>query len=164
MITKTAILCAGASIALTLGACGQSGGPGGRLALTGSSFCAPFKTGTSATTDPAAAVDDCTHRWAYALASDGDSADVVAQAVMNACSAPLSSWSQQISGGQGQGGAPADQMGGEGAGGGGQTANPALAQKMGMAEGRALYYVVQARSAGCSPPPSNSLPGGGLGG
>ena len=48
------------------------------------------------TSDPAAAFDDCTHRWGYVLAPSRDPADVVAQAAVEAWQSILASWSQQI--------------------------------------------------------------------
>ena len=35
--------------------------------------------------------------------------------------------------------------------------NAALAQHMQIAEADSLFYVVQARAAGCAPPPANTL-------
>lgn len=148
--------------AAVLGGCERNGGGGAHMALTGDSYCAPFRNTAgaaggaiaSASTDPAGAVDDCVHREAYALASDPEAADTVAQAVMNACSGVLTSWSQQLAN-QTQAVQPSPDQSPDQTG---AAANPALAQKMGMAEGRALFYVVQARAAGCKPPPANTLP------
>jgi hypothetical protein len=152
--------------AAALGACHRQGAPAdsASLTLTGSKYCTPFPTASAAAnatgglgsavaaTDPAATFDDCIHRWGYALAPSRDPADVVAQASVEACSTILANWSQQI--GQQQG-----EPSGDGSRGGReapQTPDPE-AQRMHAAEGRALFYVVQARAGGCAAPPANTL-------
>jgi hypothetical protein len=151
---------------VALGACSQQGGTanGGHLSLTGSKYCTPFATAnantnaagglaTSSASDPAASFDDCIHRWGYALAASRDPADVVAQASVQACSAILQSWSQQFASQapqttrMGRGAMSPEQQ---------QQSDP-MAQQMRAAEGRALFYVVQARAAGCAAPPANTL-------
>jgi hypothetical protein len=159
---KIRIVHVGAGIALaglaTLAACNPSGGVSGdtHLALTGSKYCTPFPAtsasnstaGLSQTPDPATAFDDCVHRWAYALAPARDPADVVAQASVDACGAALNAWSQQA---QGQAPPPTNERGAQ------SQQSTAMAQQMRGAEARALFYVVQARAAGCAPPPANTL-------
>ena len=178
---------ASAAIVLTAGlaACNNGGAGDGRLALTGAAFCTPFpKAGatpttnnqsgiaatptSTATTDPGAAFDDCIHRWGYAMAPARDPADIVAHAAVDACGAQMNAWNQQVlAQAQYQNpqyqqyqqppsrsrdrGAP-DQMD--------QQQNPqnqALAQHMQIAQARSLFYVIQARAAGCAPPPANTL-------
>lgn len=158
-----AIVGAGAAMALAVSITGctdRSVSQGdGSMALSGSKYCNPFKPpATSATTtaglnaalsDPAASFDDCVHRWAYTLAPDHDPADVVARAAVDACGPILTAWNQQTLGQN-----PEPQRRSESRT--GQQNNP-LAQRMGMVESRALFYVVQARAAGCAPPPANTL-------
>jgi hypothetical protein len=151
--------------AAALGGCNRQGAPSdsAHLTLTGSKYCTPFPSASTASnatgglgsavaaSDPAAAFDDCIHRWGYALAPSRDPADVVAQASVEACSTILANWSQQI----GQQGEPS----GDSARGGRdapQTPDPE-AQRMHAAEGRALFYVVQARAGGCAAPPASTL-------
>jgi hypothetical protein len=165
---KSAIAIVGACgvLALTIGlagcnARGDATDGGGGLALTGSKYCNPFKP-TSANTssglatataaDPAATFDDCLHRWAYTLAPDHDPADVVAHAAVDACGSILTQWNQQTLPPQEQ---PSSRR--ESRGAMAQSQDSALAQRMRMVESRALFYVVQARAAGCAPPPANTL-------
>lgn len=151
---------AGASLAMLmmagLPACSPTGGTEGRLSLTGAKYCTPFAataaggntvTGLAQAPDPAMAFDDCVHRWAYALAPARDPADVVAQASVDACGAALNAWSQQGVGGE----APPPGVRGQ------SESSSAMAQQMRGAEARALFYVVQARAAGCAAPPANTL-------
>jgi len=175
--------------AASLAGCNDNGG---RLALTGQSYCTPFRntSNTSNTSnqnnqsglaapaanpaDPATAFDDCLHRWAYAMAPARDPADIVAHAAVDACGQAMNAWNQQAS--AAQNGAGQDQGLQQGAqpgygpppngGRGGvsdqqmqmqQAQNNPIAQHMQIAESRALFYVIQARAAGCAPPPPKSL-------
>ncbi|HEY1749771.1 MAG TPA: hypothetical protein VGG29_00800 [Caulobacteraceae bacterium] len=141
-----------------LAACNQSGGGTSadtHLALTGAKYCTPFPqasasnsaAGLSQAPDPATAFDDCVHRWAYALAPARDPADVVAQASVDACGTALNNWTQQAQSQAPQTSSRSDQS----------QQNGAMAQQMRGAEARALFYVVQARAAGCAPPAANTL-------
>src|SRR5262245_33260031 len=96
-----------AAAALGLCACQAQGGAGKGSA----SVCAPFTQAAAApaqtavatpavaaplpAADPAAGVEDCLHRWAYALATSTDDAGHVAQAVTAACEPTLGRWNQQ---------------------------------------------------------------------
>ncbi len=177
---------AGAAIVLAAGltACNNSAAGDGRLALTGSAFCTPFQkagatptsnnqsglaaTPASTASDPGAAFDDCIHRWGYAMAPARDPADIVAHAAVDACGAQMNAWNQQVMAQSTQDQNPQyevppmsrrgreslqmDQQQ--------QQQNPqqqALAQHMQIAEARSLFYVIQARAAGCAPPPANTL-------
>lgn len=106
-------------------------------------LCKPFPEAGPAATDNAAIVEDCLHRWGYALAGAGDDAGTVAEAVVAACGAPMSRWSQQALA-QATPDAPSLITG--------ETTNP-IAQRAGFARSRALFYVTQARAGGCKPPP-----------
>lgn len=159
-----------AASAALLGAVGLAGcdlphnnnnGGGGQLATASTGYCAAFKTsnGTAAPNsslaDPSAAVDDCLHRWAYVLSRGHDPADVVAHATLEACSTSLASWSQQVGGGSSQD--EEDQSRYSRRGGRGQQAPNPMAQRMGMVNAKALFYVVQARAGNCALPPADSL-------
>jgi len=145
--------------AAILSGCSQSAEAQNGLTLTGSKYCSAFKTGADTTstsalnaalTDPAGAFDDCVHRWGYTLAPARDPADVVAQAAVDACGPILSAWSQQA--GQPQNAPPPRYNGRESQ----QQPSPEQ-QQVREAEAKALFYVVQARAAGCQPPPANTL-------
>ena len=146
------VLAAGA-----LGACHRSGQAYGPV---NGALCRAFHTDSSPLNmnDQAAVFDDCLHRWAYSLAPSRDQADVVASAVSAACSAGLTRWNQQTLGQQAQPEAqpgmppapPADQQ---------QATDLTTGQPTDMmtaraqfAQSRALFYVVEARAGGCSPP------------
>ena len=171
---------AGAAIALAAGlmGCNSGGGGDGRLALTGSSYCTPFqKTAATATSgsaglaaapaaaaaDPGAAFDDCIHRWAYAMAPARDPADIVAHAAVDACGVQMNAWNQQVIAqnpnayAQDQYQAPPPRGRGSEQEVDQNPQNSALAQHMQVAEARSLFYVIQARAAGCAPPPANTL-------
>jgi len=157
--TTLAIVGAGAAMALAVGVsgCGErSSAQSGGMTLTGSKYCTPFRAATTnvntTLSDPAASFDDCVHRWAYTLAPARDPADVVARASVDACGPILTAWNQQT---LDQNPQPAPSR--YGSRGPQQQQNNPLAQRMGMVESRALFYVVQARAAGCAPPPANSL-------
>ena len=93
------------------------------------------------------AVDDCLHRWGYTLArAEDEDADVVAQAVVAACSTQLARWNQQSLGLGGEdrpSEAPSLLTG--------QPTNP-IAEHNAFAERQAIFYVVQARAGRCDPP------------
>lgn len=157
-----------------LAGCNNAGTGDGRLALTGSAFCTPFPkagatptsnsqpglaTPASTASDPGAAFDDCIHRWGYAMAPARDPADIVAHAAVDACGAQMNAWNQQVMAQnpqyqeyqpptRGRGAEQMDQQ---------NPQNSALAQHMQIAEARSLFYVIQARAAGCAPPPANTL-------
>jgi len=151
----TILIAAVTTAALGLAAC--EGGDNRRRNVGvsgGDGLCKPF-TGTAQSAlpgmgvDGGAAVDDCLHRWGYTLAKADDDAGAVAQAVVAACSAPLARWNQQtlsnvaaVSGDRSME-APSLLTG--------ETTNP-IAEHNNFAEGRALFYVVQARAGKCDPP------------
>jgi hypothetical protein len=169
MKARGLLICGAALAALGLAACNDNG----RGAGAGSGVCKPFTTAGGATTgnasaanatpanvlpaapaDASAGLDDCLHRWGYTLAASADPANMVADATMAACSADLTAWNQQqLSSGTGGGAsveAPSLVNG--------QTTNP-LAEHYAFAQGRALFYVVQARAGHCGPPPlANGAP------
>ncbi len=139
--------------ALSLAACEDRDHDG----MANPKICADFKTapGAMAASDPATPVDECARRWAYSLAGSRDSAEVVAEAVVAACAPVLSKWNQAS-------------LGQAAPGGGeqalslttGQPTNP-LAEHSAFAQGRALFYVVQARAGRCKAPPvKNGVPEG----
>lgn len=152
---KAAALGAAAlAVALGLGGCADrnrdtaSAGGG-----AGSGICKPFPKDAVAPADPAAAMDDCLHRWGYALAKAGDEAGVVAHATVAACSTALARWNQQALT------APADGALGNGPSGAGEalslmTGQPTtpIAAHAAFAESRALVYVVEARAGKCAVP------------
>jgi len=151
-----------AVVALSLAACG---GHDGRM--VNSKICVDFKPANTAqagvpataNADAATPVDECVRRWAYSLAGARDSADVVAGAAVTACGAALSRWNQASLSQQAQvaAGGPAQALSLT-------TGEPtnAFAEHNIFAQGRALFYVVQARAGRCAPPPTvNGLPVGG---
>lgn len=136
----------------------------------GGKLCTPFPATPAATApvapgaavtvvppaDAAGGVDDCLHRWGYALAASSDPAEPTAQATVAACAATLSRWNQQAMAPVGPNGA--DQavpslVTGEDTNG--------VAERYSYARGRALFYVVQARAGKCAAPPiANGAPVG----
>lgn len=159
---RTILLFAGAAaVSLSLSGCNKP---------AGSQICTPFTAAAAApapapgaptpstTGDPAAALDDCLHRWGYTLAASSDRAQEVAQAVVAACSPALTRWNQQILAQAASGST------------GGQVPNVAeaapslltgqsttpIAEHYNYAQGRALFYVVQGRAGKCAPPPASS--------
>lgn len=131
----------------------------------GSSICTPFAEAAAATgnaqaaapgaqpaADPAAALDDCLHRWGYTLAASSDRAQEVAQAAVAACTPALTRWNQQML---------AAMANGQGSGSGetapslltGQPTTP-ITEHYNYAQGRALFYVVQGRAGKCAAPAS----------
>jgi hypothetical protein len=168
MTSPKSYICAGLALAAAVGLAGCNRGDGTRLPLIGKSYCTPFRAATAASNasspngqsglastailpgaDPGAALDDCVHRWAYALAPSRDPADIVAHAAIDACGTMVTALSQQTAAAP-EGQTTQDQE---------QSESP-VAQQMRATEGKALFYVVQARAAGCAPPPANSLPVG----
>lgn len=140
--------------ALGLAACEDHAG-----AMANPKICADFKTsanpGAAAAADPSTPVEECARRWAYSLAGSRDSAEIVAEAVVAACAPALSKWNQASLG-------QATPASGEQALSltTGQPTNP-LAEHSAFTQGRALFYVVQARAGRCKPPPiENGAPTG----
>jgi hypothetical protein len=173
MTSSKSYICAGLALVAAAALAGCNRPADTRLPLIGKSYCTPFRTvaatsnaasspngqsglATSATlpaADPGAALDDCVHRWAYALAPSRDPADIVAHAAIDACSAIVTTLSQQAAPAASDSNATQDDQQQDQQ----QAENP-IAQQMRATEGKALFYVVQARAAGCAPPPANSLP------
>jgi len=147
---RGATLIAAASLAaLGLAAC-QEGGAGKGAA---GGLCKPFAAapaGSAPGSDGAAVVDDCLHRWSYTLAKSEDAAGLVAQAAMAACAAPITRWNQQALTAAAASGARVTEAPSLLTG---ETTNP-IAEHNNFAEGRALFYVVQARAGKCAPPPA----------
>lgn len=151
----TILIAAVSAAALGLAACEGGNDRRQTAAVGGDGLCKPF-TGTAQAAAPGMgmdgglAVDDCLHRWGYTLAkAEEDDAGAVAQAVIAACSAPLARWNQQaLTNAAAVGGnrsleAPSLLTG--------ESTNP-IAEHNNFAEGRALFYVVQARAGDCDPP------------
>ena len=131
--------------ALALGGCDKSAA---NQAGGGSAACKPFATAAAPVgSDAAAGVDDCLHRWGYTLAKSTDGADMVAQAAIAACSAPLSRWNQQAVGAGAPPEAPSLLTG--------ETTTPIGAHAE-FAHARALFYVVQARAGKCAAPKADT--------
>ena len=164
MRRKMGITAAAVALTAVLAGCNrEAAASGGNITLAGGGkYCTPFATAAAAsnatglapavTSDPAVAFDDCIHRWGYVLAPSRDPADVVAQASVEACSSILASWSQQI----GQASQEPAEYSPRGRSAAPQAPDPET-QRMHAAEGRALFYVVQARAGGCAAPPANTL-------
>ena len=130
--------------AIALSACsGQTAtGSNGKI-------CADFKTKAAPTAGlsaDAAAVDECTRRWAYSLASSRDDAGTVAEAAAAACQTHLARWNQAALSQPAAGDAQASLITGE-------PTTP-LAEHNNFTHARALFYVVQARAGNCAPPPA----------
>lgn len=161
------LIVATALAALGLAACNNT--ERDRAAAAGSRICTPFAeaantnaqaqpgvpapTAPAAAADPAAALDDCLHRWGYTLAASSDRAQEVAQAVVAACTPALTRWNQQslsASAMGGQGAAPAEEAPSLLTG---QPTTPIL-EHYNYAQARALFYVVQGRAGKCAPPPA----------
>lgn len=149
---KSAIPPLAALAALGLAACGQQGATG----PTARGYCTPFAAanapGAPIAADASAPVDDCLHRWGYALAKASDPAEQVAAATVAACTGAISRWNQQNLGapaGPDGSASPAEPMSLVT----GQPTN-AFAAHHEFAQGRALFYVVQARAGHCAPPPA----------
>ena len=139
---KRSVLSVVCLTALTLAACEQ------RSMASNTKICADFKAAKAAPAvtgdDGAGPLDECVKRWAYSLASSGDSAEVVGDAAVAACSTQLSRWNQQslsAPGGVGEGPSLLT----------GELTTP-LGEHNTFAQNRALFYVVQARAGNCAPP------------
>ena len=160
------VIAVAALATLGLAACNDTNRRAG-VSGGGNSLCTPF-AGTPAAAagpagtavpaapiaDPSAAADDCLHRWGYALAASGDPADAVARATVAACGSALSRWNQQAMGPTSPVPAPTEAPSLVT----GETTNP-VAGRYVYAQGRALFYVVQARAGKCSAPPmANGVP------
>jgi|SRR5581483_7957939 len=156
------ILTAGAAM-LALAGCqaahnGAAGGGGGACTPFANANATPPAGAAAGTTpstaaplvaaDPAGALDDCLHRWAYALAPASDDASHVSQAVLAACEPSLGRWNQQAASAAGGGGPPIEAPSLIT----GQPTSP-LQQHLSFAQNRALLYVVQARAGHCAAPP-----------
>jgi hypothetical protein len=129
------------TIAMIAAAAGLAACQGGPKPVDG--ICKAFPATAPAATQPAAATEDCLHRWAYALAGSRDDAGAVADAAVAACGTPLSRWNQlSLSAAAPE--APSLLTG--------QPSNPIL-EHANFARSRSLFYVVQARAGGCKPPP-----------
>jgi hypothetical protein len=140
------------------------------MASAGGKLCTPFPAAAPAAApaapgaaapvaqpaDSAGGVDDCLHRWGYALAASSDPAEATAQATVAACAATLSRWNQQAM-------APVNPTGADQPAPSlvtGEDTN-AVAERYSYARGRALFYVVQARAGKCAAPPmANGAPVG----
>jgi hypothetical protein len=170
--SKTISIAALAAVtALGLAACDSANGRGGGAA----GICKPFTTTSNANAastttpaaaptgvgvlpaapsgDPSAAVDDCLHRWGYTLAASSDAANFLAEATVAACGTALSSWNQESLSADNAGGAvqaPSLLTG--------QPTSP-IGEHYNFAQGRALFYVVQARAGHCGPPPASATTG-----
>jgi hypothetical protein len=123
--------------------------PFANAAATAAAANAPAPMG--APVDASAAVDDCLHRWGYSLArSEDDDADTIAAATVAACASSLARWNQQMLGQPTPGGASGPTVEAPSLLTGEQTTP--IAEHYTYAQGRALFYVVQARAGNCPPP------------
>lgn len=154
------LIAAAALACLGLAACNKAESGGG------SRICTPFPTEAAnansqapgaiqPAADPAGALDDCLHRWGYTLAASADPAEAVAQATVSACASSLTRWNQQglttgAGGPQPEQGAPEAPSLFTG-----QPTTP-MAEHYTYAQGRALFYVVQARAGKCAAPPATT--------
>jgi hypothetical protein len=137
-----------------LAGCERAGGASGLCVPFAAKAVQPAAAGGAATAppiaagDPSAALDDCLHRWAYALAASPDDASHVAQAALTACGSSLARWNQQAAAAGPEGAAPLEAPSL-------LTGRPTtpIAEHMEFAQGRALFYVVQARAGKCAGPP-----------
>jgi hypothetical protein len=161
MNVTTAHLLLAAALGVALAGCGKGGGRGGSVAANGGAgICTPFRLADAAAVTPqgsadtSLAVDECLHRWGYALAASKETADIVAAATVTACGTAISNWNQQSLSQTNQQpqlgtslttGQPIDQLG-------------AHAQ---FVQSQALFYVVQARAGKCAPPADRLLIRGG---
>ncbi len=144
--------------ALALAAVALTACENGHEAMSNPKICADFSNnagpGATAASDPSTPVDECARRWAYSLAGSRDGAEIVADAVVAACAPVLSRWNQASLGQAAGSGEQALSLAT------GQPTNP-LAEHSSFAQGRALFYVVQARAGRCKPPPvTNGVPAG----
>lgn len=147
MTRNLALIAAAGFAAVSLTACEE--GAARRNAGTGADadgICKPFSAAPAGPADGSAVVEDCLHRWGYTLAASSDDAASVAEAVVAACSAPLARWNQQTLSASAERGlqeAPSLLTG--------QPTNPIL-EHNNFVQGRAMFYVVQARAGKCKPP------------
>ena len=130
-------------VAFGLGACNAPPKTGGNAKI-----CVDFKTAKTApalaSADGAGLLEECVRRWAYSLAPSRDDADVVAEAVVAACTPQLSRWNQQtLSRPASEGQATSITTG--------EPTTP-LAEHNAFSHARALFYVVQARAGSCPAP------------
>jgi hypothetical protein len=139
-----------ACVAAALAGCSKTGE--GHAA--NSRVCTPFPEQAAnangqpapAPADPSAAADDCLHRWGYILAASPDRAEEAAQATLAACAGALTRWNQQgLAAGAPDATMTAPSLVT------GQASNP-IAEHFNYAQGRALFYVVQARAGKCAAP------------
>lgn len=139
---RTLLIVAAACVGLT--AC-QSG------ERTVAGICKPFPDKAAAPpAEGAPALEDCLHRWGYALAAGRDDAGTVADATVAACTAPLTRWNQQSL----TAAAAAPEQAQDGLSLlTGQPSSP-IAEHRSFAADRALFYVAQARAGGCKPSPN----------
>jgi len=135
-----------------LAACSRTGG-----GEADARICTPFTTtGATAASAPlttapgiamaganAAAVDDCLHRWSYRLAASTDAADQVGKAAVQACGESLAAWNTEVMNSSR----------------GMEEMDPTTGRPIGpverndqFAQGKALFYVVQARAGHCALP------------
>lgn len=142
-MARPLLIAAAALAAAGLAACEQGAKP-----VAGICKAFPAAGAQPVATDGAAVTEDCLHRWGYTLAASKDDAGSVADAVVAACSGPLSRWNQQALGAAAAGGQPEQGQSLLT----GETVTP-IAQHAAFASDRALFYVVQARAGGCKPPP-----------
>ncbi|MCR5876503.1 hypothetical protein LRS10_21570 [Phenylobacterium sp. J426] len=139
-------------LTLAIAACAEGQDRRARASAAAEGLCKAFDGPRSTAPDAAdldggLALDDCLHRWGYTLAKSEDDAPAVAGAVVAACSAPLARWNQQAlnaAAGAGQALEAPSLLTGE-------PTNP-IAEHGVFAQGRALFYVVQARAGDCEPP------------
>jgi hypothetical protein len=151
-------------LALTAAAALGLAGCNDRNERVAGGICTPFADATAASggvnppgsmaaapPDASTAVDDCLHRWGYSLArSEDDAAETIAAATVAACASALSRWNQQTvsqptpDGGSGPTVEAPSLLTGE------QTTP--IAEHYSYAQGRALFYVVQARAGNCPAP------------
>jgi len=121
-------------------------------------LCTPFPAAPAASgaaapavaaADPAGPLDDCLHRWGYALAaSHDDPAETAAQAAVAACHPALTRWNQDsLASTDAESRAPAEAPSMTT----GDPMNPFAAHHA-FAQARALFYVVQARAGRCAAP------------
>ena len=142
-------------VSLGLTGCNQGGD---HLALGAAGTCTPFKAADSsapspsnaAVADTSSAVDECLHRWGYALAPARENAEVIAAATVTACGSALSGWNQQALNQNEQQPDQATSL---------TTGQPTnlLAEHAQFAQSQALFYVVQARAGNCPAPPARLL-------
>jgi hypothetical protein len=156
MNLKTTLVLAAAFIGMA--GCGQASRSGGEVTVgsTGG-LCTPFKTVDAATpptnaasANGSAGVDECLHRWGYALAAAKENADVVAAATVTACNGAVAAWNQQGLAQAGNQPTEAESL---------TTGQPTdlMGEHAQYAQAQAMFYVVQARAGKCGAPPNRLL-------